>query len=343
MMKAAIVERPGVLTVRDIPQPEMGEYDALCRLLYGATCTGTDGHLIAGRFPWPVTYPTVLGHESIGRVVAVGAKVRSYRVGDLVTRVGTPASPAGDFHVNWGGFAEYGIARDHWAMQEDGRPPEEWRGYRWNQVLPPDFDPGASTMIITWRETLSYLTRMGFGSGASLLVIGSGGNGLSFAAHGANLGARRVAMIGSPVRAQTAQAAGVNSYFDYRSGDLEAEVSSVCPDGFDFIVDAVGRRASLDSALSCLKPGGTVGIYGIDEYGTWQLRPGRARGSFTFSVKGYDEAETHERVVAFVREGKLDARLWLDLDHPFQLADITEAFEALARRETVKALIRLAS
>ena len=46
--------------------PEVGEYDALCDLLYGATCTGTDQHLIAGRFPWPVQYPTILGLESVG-------------------------------------------------------------------------------------------------------------------------------------------------------------------------------------------------------------------------------------------------------------------------------------
>ncbi|MBN1874169.1 MAG: hypothetical protein JXA33_08050 [Anaerolineae bacterium] len=64
-MKAAIIERPGVLTVKEIPMPEVGEYDALCDLLYGATCTGTDQHLIARRFPWPVQYPTILGHESV--------------------------------------------------------------------------------------------------------------------------------------------------------------------------------------------------------------------------------------------------------------------------------------
>ncbi len=57
-MKAAIIERPGVLTVKELPTPEVGEYDALCELLYGATCTGTDRHLIAGRFPWPVQHPT---------------------------------------------------------------------------------------------------------------------------------------------------------------------------------------------------------------------------------------------------------------------------------------------
>lgn len=338
-MKAAIIERPGHLTVRDIPEPVMGEYDALCEILYGATCTGTDQHLIAGRFPWPVSYPTVLGHESIGRVVAVGPRVRNFRPGDLVTRVGTPPSPTGEYDAHWGGFAEYGIARDHWAMQADGHPPEAWYGYRWNQVLPADFDPAAATMIITWRETLSFLSRLGFASGHTLLVVGSGGNGLSFAAHAVNLGAARVAMIGSPERAPAARALGVADYYDYRATDWQEHLAGA--EGFDFIIDAVGKRTSLDDALPYLKPGGIVAIYGLDEYGTWQLHPARARGTFTYANYGYDEAETHSRVVEFIRQGKLDARIWLNLDNPYPLDEIAAAFEALRRREVVKALIRV--
>jgi NADPH:quinone reductase-like Zn-dependent oxidoreductase len=205
-MKAAVIEKPGLLVVRDIPMPPMGEYDALCELLYGATCSGTDHHLLAGRFPWPVRYPTVLGHESIGRVVEVGRRVRHFAVGDLVTRVGT--LPTAELDVNWGGFAEYGIARDHRAARQDGLPAAEWNSFRVNQVLPAGCDPRAATMMITWRETLSYITRMGIGAGAAVLIIGSGGNGLAFTAHAANLGATRVAVLGSAGREGVARSAG---------------------------------------------------------------------------------------------------------------------------------------
>jgi D-arabinose 1-dehydrogenase-like Zn-dependent alcohol dehydrogenase len=78
-MKAAIVEEPGTLVVRDVPQPAMGDYDARCQLLFGAVCTGTDRHLVEATLPWSVPYPTMLGHESIGRVVEVGAKVRHFK------------------------------------------------------------------------------------------------------------------------------------------------------------------------------------------------------------------------------------------------------------------------
>ncbi len=338
-MKAAIVEKPEVLVVRDIPLPEMGEYDALCEILWGATCSGTDTHIIAGCFHIPVAYPTVLGHESVGRVIEVGARVRNFRVGDIITRVGTP--PVGEYSVNWGGFAEFGLACDHWAAREDDRPTEEWRGSRWNQHVPSGIDPASATMIITWRETLSYITRMGFGAGASLLVIGSGGNGLSFAAHGVNLGASSVAMIGNAQREKTARAAGVADYFDYKAENLKTAIKEAYPEGFDFIIDAVGKQGLLDAALPHAKDGGTVTIYGVDDYGSCLINPVHARGSFTYSDRGYDEEEAHEQVVSFIQQGKLDAGLWLDLAHPFPLECICDAFEAVVQRKCVKALVQI--
>lgn len=340
-MKAAIVEKPGVLVVRDIPQPEVGEYDALCDLLYGATCSGTDLHLIDGSYPWPVAYPTVIGHESIGRVVKVGPKVRHLEVGDLVTRVGTVAAPNGMFSVNWGGFAERGIARDHWAMREDGVDPAAWQRFRVNQVLPPDTDPAAATMMTTWRETLSYSRRMGITTGANVLVVGSGGVGLSFVAQAANLGAEQIVMIGNSARRGVAIAAGATGYADYKADDGAAQVSRVRPEGFDFVIDAVGKAEVLDDALPLLSSGGTIGIYGIDDYGQCLINPVRARGSFTCYSGGYDEAETHESVLAEMRGGRLRAELWLDLEHPFELEEIDKAIDTVRDRTVVKSLVRL--
>jgi hypothetical protein len=66
-----------------------------------------------------------------------------------------------------------------------------------------------------------------------------------------------------------------------------------------------------------------------------------ARGGFTVYNDGYDEAETHDAIVAFMRAGRLDARLWLALDAPFDLAGIGAAIESLRERRTLKALVRL--
>jgi len=340
-MKAAIVEKPNTLVVRDIPEPVCGDYDALCQLLYGATCTGTDQHLISGRFPWPIKYPAVLGHESVGRVVKTGSRVRFLKRGDLVARVGTPRSPTGAFEICWGGFTELGLAKDFRAMKEDGRPESEWTGSRIHQPLPAGIDPAGATMIITWRETLSYITRLGFKPGMSLLVVGSGGNGLSFAAHAVHMGAKAVGVAGSQGRKSNVMRTGAGLFFDYKSPKLVDEIKAASPDGFDFIIDAVGKKGELDRVLPALKSGGTVGIYGIDDFGACLINPNNSRGTFTFCKNGYDEAETHERVVELIRAGKLDASIWLDPAHTYPLADINAAFDAVRGRKCVKALVRL--
>lgn len=338
-MKAAVIEDLNQLVVKDIPEPAMGDYDALCDILFGATCSGTDLSLLDGSLPFLSPVPTVLGHESIGRVVAVGPEVRYLREGDLVTRVGTP--PVDGYSVTWGGYAEIGIAKDYRAMQEDGVSLEPWPDARRNRVLPESTDPAAATMIITWRETLSFLTRMGMGPGKSLLVIGSGGNGLAYVAHGSLMGPSRVAMIGSAGREDLARRAGAHHYFDYRADDLADQVGSACGEGFDLVLDAVGYRGAADLGLGFLKAGGTLGIYGLHDFGLCKITPLTSRGSFTFYNGGYDEAETHEQVMALIAAGRLDASIWLDLDNPFSLDRIGDALEAVRERRLVKALIRI--
>lgn len=342
-MSAAVVEAPGKLVLRRVPIPAVGEYDALCEMAFGATCTGTDLHLIDGVFPWPPVYPAILGHESVGRVVRTGSKVRNFKAGDLVTRVGCPPLPREGLDVCWGGFVEYGIARDHWQMRKDGLPSGAWNGYRVNQVVPPEVDPAAATMLITWRETFSYISRMGLAGGAALLVVGSGGNGLSLMQHAANLGAQPRGMVGSQSRRAAALRAGAEFYLDFRSPTWKQEAAAICPQGFDFVIDALGRKESAQAALEQVRRGGGFGVYGVDDIGQPLLDPFKARGPFRWTPNEYDEAEAHSAVVDFLLSGKLDASLWMDLQHPLPLEQIAEAYTRLRRKEHIKVLIQLKS
>jgi D-arabinose 1-dehydrogenase-like Zn-dependent alcohol dehydrogenase len=342
-MKAAIIREPGTLIVDKIPDPKLGPYDALCRQLYGATCVGTDLHIINNQFPWPVKYPTLLGHESVGRVERIGAKVRNLRVGDVVARVCNLNIESENLTSTWGGFAEYGIARDHRAMKEDGLPASDWNAYRVNEVIPPDIDPAAATMMITWRETLSFIRRMGLSPGKTVLIVGSGGNGLAFAAHARNLGATAVALIGSSERKVVAAAVGATHYYAYRGDSGTQTIKQDFPAGFDFIIDAIGKASSLADMLPHAAAGATVAHYGLDDFGKWTLNPSRARGSFTYYNAGYDEAETHEAVIAFMRDGKLNARHWLNSAAPYPLERIADAYAAVQSRKEIKALVKLSS
>ncbi len=339
-MKAAVVEKAGTLVVRKVPDPVPGDYDALCEILYGATCTGTDSHIIKGEFPFPIAYPAILGHESVGRVLKTGRKVRNFKPGDLVTRVGTPAPADRSVDIAWGGFAERGLAQDHWAMNADGLPEASWAGSRVNQVVPASVDPRVAPMFTTWRETLSYLTRMRFGAGSRVLVIGSGGNGLSFAAHAVLLGAT-VWSVGSARCEAAARSLGVAGYLSYTSEDCVTRLQEAAPSGFDVIIDALGKAGQADRFLPVLAAGGTIGIYGLDDFASVGISPRLARGSFTVWNGGYDEAETHQRVSDLVLQGRLTAGAWYDPQKTWPLDSIMDAFRSLWKHQGVKALIAI--
>ena len=341
-MQAAIVEAPGRLVVRDLPLPVPGPYDVLTEQLYGGICAATDRHLIAGELPIPgIAYPLILGHESIGRVVEAGAKVRHLQPGDLVTRTGAPALDG--CQPFWGGFVEFGIARDVRAQQEDGVAEAEWAAFAVNKLLPAGLDPAAATMMITWRETMSYIGRLGVAAGASVLILGSGGNGFAFAVLARLLGAGHVAMLGNPHWAALAARARIDSFADYRDPAAADRLRADLPGGVDLIIDAVGHRGGIEAVLPLLKPGGSIGIYGIEDLGERMgyMKTLAAQGIRAHGPGEYSEPEAHDAVVALLEAGKLDATLWFDPAAAPPLARIADAVAAIERRDSLKAVVRL--
>lgn len=343
-MKAAVVTKEGKLEVWDIPMPQVGPYDVLCEMCYGATCAGTDIHLMDGLHPKSVKFPTILGHESVGRVVEVGSKVRNFRVDDLVSRVGAPTGLLPELNINWGGFAGYGIARDHWQMRRDGVDIQQWNCYRVNQIIHPSIDEKTAPMLTTWRETLSYINRIGVTAGKTVLVIGSGANALSFVAHCCNLGAN-VITVGSSSREQVFRTFPICGYFSYRSKNLEVEVRELMDVQhlplLNHIIDGVGGAETANQLLPLLKRDGIFANYGWNGRRNYGLNPFCATRSFRIYSDGYDEEESNGQTQAMVLQGKLSADPWYDMAYPVPLDKIADAYGSLRRHEALKYLIDL--
>ncbi len=342
-MRAVIVERPKTLVVRTLSDPVPGPYEVLTQQLFGGICAATDRHLVDGELPIPgISYPLILGHEAIGRVLEVGGKVRNLKVGDLITRTGAPATDG--CAAYWGGFAELGLARDFAAMRDDGAADADWQPHTINRVLPPGTDPAAATMMITWRETLSYLNRLGPVAGKRLLIIGSGGNGFSFLALAKALGVGAAAMIGNPGWASHAVHAGAAGFADYRDPAAIAALRGVGgPAGFDMMVDAVGHTGGIEGALPLMAPGAGIGLYGIEALGE-RMAALQAIGDQGYRVHGpgeYAEGEAHDQAAALMASGALDARLWFDPANPYPLDRIGDALAAVAARQSLKAVVRI--
>src|ERR1035437_2909232 len=79
-MRAIAVERPGgdfVAVERDVPCPE--ENDVLIHVEACGVCHG-EAIVKEGQFPY-LRYPRVPGHEVVGTIVPLGARVRWRRMG----------------------------------------------------------------------------------------------------------------------------------------------------------------------------------------------------------------------------------------------------------------------
>jgi len=82
-MKAVVFHGIGDIRLEDVPEPELQQdTDAIVKLTASAIC-GTDLHFVRGTFPG-MKPGTILGHEGVGVVEAVGRDVRNLRVGDRV-------------------------------------------------------------------------------------------------------------------------------------------------------------------------------------------------------------------------------------------------------------------
>ncbi len=85
MMKAAVLDRPLSIEVKDVPVPEPRPDEALVQVHCIGIC-GSDVHYYEhGRIGrYEVKQPIILGHEVAGTVVKVGSAVTNVAIGDRV-------------------------------------------------------------------------------------------------------------------------------------------------------------------------------------------------------------------------------------------------------------------
>ena len=338
-MKAAVLKSPGHVVVQDVPDPVIGEYDVLCETLAAAVCSGTDNHIVRDHPYFKVSFPCIIGHEGIGRVINCGKSVKYFKEGDLITRVFNKLPEGSGYSLQYGAFAEKSTAADWQAMRDDGIPEENWCKYRVHRALPVGSDPVESTMIITWRETFSFLKRMKVEIGNSLLIIGSGTTALSFANHARNIGMKTSA-IGSPSRAQLFYKMGVKIIIAYFEKNYSALLEEMRRDKFDVIIDTIGDSEYLNLALPLLKDGGKVGLYGLDSFLDYRIAATSAPGDFIYyNGEFYDEASAHDDIIEYLKTGRLNAWDYISKNHIYPLEKISEALDAGYTRKVLKSVV----
>jgi NADPH:quinone reductase-like Zn-dependent oxidoreductase len=232
-MKAFLVERYGgaeALQAGEVPDPEMGADDVLVRI-HAASVNPVDIKIRNGdlKAVLPLRAPFVLGNDVAGTVVAVGAGVTRFAVGDEVYA-----------HPNenrMGTFAELiAIHQDDVAVKPSTLSMAE----------------AASVPLVGLTAWQALVERAGLRPGQKVLIhAGAGGVGTIAIQLAKHLGAS-VATTASETKTGLVKDLGADVVIDYRKQAFETLLHD-----YDVVLDTVGGD-TLDTSLQVLRPGGTV-------------------------------------------------------------------------------------
>ena len=258
-MKAIVCRTPHDLGIEDRPDPTRAEDEVLVRIRRVGIC-GTDYHIYEGTHPF-LAYPRVIGHELSATVEEAPAGSR-FRSGDDV--VINPYLSCGTCHACRDGkpnccmrIAVLGVHRDG-GMCERLSLPE-------TNLLPAD---GLSLDAAATVEFLAIgahaVRRAGLARGRRALVVGAGPIGLGAAVFARIAGAEVTLMDRDPDRLALAQRLVGVAHTITADADAAAALKAATDgDGFDFVFDATGSRASMQASFAPVAHGGTLTFVGV--------------------------------------------------------------------------------
>ena len=339
MMRAAVLEAAGKISIRSVPVPVPGAGMVRLRVRRAGIC-GSDLHYFehgsCGAFV--PTRPFVLGHEFAAEVAALGDGVDGLTVGDRVTA--NPARACGVCDHCKGGRGNL-CRRTIMLGSASTTPPTdgafaEFVVVRADQChpLPSGMDNGAGAMLEPLAVALHAVKRAGTVSGRRVLVTGGGPIGVLVALTAKAFGAVPVAL--SDVvegRRATARTLGIEATLDPMSPRLLDEVRELAGEGFDVVFEASGAKAALRQSFDLVRPGGTIvqiGTLGTEDIplpaNQLMVREINLVGSMRYG-NVFGEA------IRLVESGRINVRGLISDVRP--LADVAEALRVASGKSAV--------
>ncbi len=339
-MKAAVTEGKGDVKIVEVPIPEPGPYQCLCKTLACATCSGTDMKIIHGKLPWKEEYPAIFGHESVGTVLKTGDKVRYIKKGETYLRPTAvyPGQKFGDFYSIWGGFSEYGLITDLKALLEDNPGTEP--GYMQYQMnIPSDvkISPAEAIMLITLKETAGFVADMKISLNKSVAVLGAGPVAMSMCLFAKFFGAfPLIAVARRDEPLENIRRFGVNFTVNNSKENLVEKIREITGGkGVDFIIDTAGDEKLFGEAYNMLAGNGKIAPYAtftkddalknLDEMKILRANTG--------------EVPAHNYLLDLVQMNKVNLKDFYSHTMPF--SDIEKGFEMLKKREAFKIVFEM--
>jgi L-iditol 2-dehydrogenase len=308
-------EKTGII---DLPVPDPKEDEVLVKMEACVICNTTDWMVIRNHFGAPA-FPIAIGHESIGRVVQAGSKVRNLKIGDRVTRANAiPTGFNGSYYSAWGGFAEFGIAKDKPVVQGLNELPLEKAG-----------------LLVSLSETASCLMQLESIQDKDVLVTGTGIAGLSLVYFAKKFGARKVLCTGRrPERLEIAKKLGADMVFLANSD----EIMQAAHDGLDvdYVFEATGKYDVFEAGIPLLKENGTLALYGVPDR-PYVLNENKSPINYRNFRLSLNEEMAYPYVCGLLREDdKLSGML---MTHQWRFENIQDAFQQVKLGQVIKGMI----
>lgn len=316
VMRAAVIEAPGVSAVRHVPRPEPGAHEVRVRISGSGVC-GSNLPIWEGRdwFSYP-NQPGAPGHEGWGVVDAVGDAVSRIAPGDRVAVLSHRA------------FAEFDIAAEDAVL----RLPDVIAG----RPLPAE--PLGCVMNIFRRSDI--------GAGQDVAIIGIGFMGALLVRVCAHAGARVLAISRRPFALDVARQLGAAETIEMNDhGRIIERVKGLTGGaGCARVIEAVGMQWPLDLAGELAADRGRLIIAGFHQDGV------RRVNLQLWNWRGLDVVNAHERDPAVYVRGMSEALAAIESDvldpwqlctHSFDLDELGAALETVRTRPDgfMKALV----
>jgi threonine dehydrogenase-like Zn-dependent dehydrogenase len=343
-MRAAVFDKVGSVRVDEVDDPVLGApTDAVVRIVAAGVC-GSDLWYFRGIDPAEPGAP--LGHEFVGVVQQVGARVADIRVGDAVVapfnyadgtcaacRRGLPAScPEGGF---WGGAVGHGggqaeAIRVPFADANLVRlPATDDTGKLARYLLAADVLPTGCHAVANGEVTAD----------SSVAIVGDGPVALASVLMARRAGAGAITVVGHHAeRLAVARSFGATGVL-LAEGDAASvgEEARRLAGEITTAIECVGTQSAVDTALACVRDGGVLSWVGLP-----------VGGAVISLMDLFDRNLT-------VRGGVTPARRYLSdivesmsdeldllasvVDFSFGLNDVQAAYEAMDERRVTKSAI----
>jgi alcohol dehydrogenase (NADP+) len=246
---------------------EPGEHDVLIKILFCGVCH-SDIHQARGEWG-NSNFPMVPGHEIVGEVVKVGAKVKKFKTGDLAG-VGCfvdSCRDCGFCHAGDEQFCEKQASFTYNGFEQDKKTPT-YGGYSSqivvdeNYVLKvsPKLDlAGVAPLLCAGITTYSPLKRYKAGKGKRVGVVGLGGLGHMAVKLAAAMGAEVTVFSTSPSKKADAKRLGASNFIVTTN---PTELASAA-NQYDLIIDAVSAPHDMNIYLGLLRTDGVLVLVGL--------------------------------------------------------------------------------